>query len=204
MLNLRNVVLIGALAAAGYQAAPNVLAAPDARAVHEVTIPAGTPLTLRLGTTVSSRVSRVEDPVNATLHRPIVIDGVTVVPAGAAVSGYVSQAARSGRVKGRARIGVRFTSLRVDETRYRMRTAAINRIAPATKGEDATKIAIGAGSGAVIGAIADGKKGAAIGSAVGGAGGTGVVLATRGREVSLSRGVTVTTRLTEPLTIRVR
>ena len=114
----------------------------------------------------------------------------------------MSQAERSGRVKGRARIGVRFTTMRVDGTRYRVQTASINRVAPGTKKADATKIGIGAGAGAIVGAIAGGKKGAAIGSAVGAGGGTGVVLATRGREVSLPRGTTVTTRLTEPLTVR--
>lgn len=177
---------------------------PETAALQRVTLPAGTRLTLVMGTGVSSRSSHVEQPVQATLARAIVIDGTTVVPAGSAVSGYVSQAERSGRVKGRARIGVRFNTLRVDGARYRVQTASINRVAPGTKKDDAVKIGIGAGAGAVVGAIAGGKKGAAIGSAVGGGGGTGVVLATRGREVSLPRGTTVTTRLTEPLTIHLR
>ena len=177
---------------------------PGTAALQRITLPAGTRLTLVMGTGVSSRSSHVEQPVQATLARAIVIDGTTVVPAGSAVSGYVSQADRSGRVKGRARIGVRFSTLRVDGTRYRVQTASINRVAPGTKKDDAVKIGIGAGAGAVVGAIAGGKKGAAIGSAVGGGGGTGVVLATRGREVSLPRGTTVTTRLTEPLTIHFR
>jgi hypothetical protein len=171
---------------------------------REITIPAGTTLSLRLGTGVSSRTSRIEQPVQANLQRPVVINGVTVIPAGAAVSGYVSEAKRSGRVKGRARVGVRFNALRVDGTRYNVRTAAITRQARGTKRKDATKIGIGAGSGAVVGAIAGGKKGAAIGTAVGAAGGTGVVLATRGDEVALRRGTVVTTRLVQPLTVRVR
>ena len=173
-------------------------------AVREITIPAGTNLSLRLGSTVSSRSSRVEQPVQATLRTPIVINGVTVVPAGTAVSGYVTEARRSGHVKGRARVGVRFNTLRVDGTRYTMRTASIAREARGTKKADATKIGIGAGAGAITGAIAGGKKGAAIGTAVGGGAGTGLVLATRGKEVALPRGTAVTTRLTAPLTIRVR
>jgi hypothetical protein len=172
--------------------------------LRSVTLPAGTRLTLVMGTGVSSRSSRVEQPVQATLARAIVVNGTTIVPAGAAVSGYVSQAERSGRVKGRARVGVRFNTLRVDGTRYRLQTASINRVAPGTKKDDAVKIGVGAGAGAIVGAIAGGKKGAAIGSAVGGGGGTGVVLATRGREVSLPRGTRVTTRLTEPLTVHFR
>ena len=225
MRNLKIAVLVVAVGAASALRAPGVVAADPSRDLtmsaiaatetiatpiagrdddlRTITIPAGTALTVRLASTVSSRTSRIESPVNATIVRPIVINGTTVVPAGSAVSGYVSLAERSGRVKGRARVGVRFTTLRVDATRYRVQTASINRVAPGTKKADATKIGIGAGAGAIVGAIAGGKKGAAIGSAVGAGGGTGVVLATRGREVSLPRGTTVTTRLTEPLTVRV-
>jgi len=212
MRNLRNAMLVAVVASLAFAATPSAsssIAAPDrafddATAIRTVTIPAGTRLTLRLGSGVSSRSSHVEDPVQGTILRSVIVDGMTVIPAGSAVSGYVSQAERSARVKGRARVGVRFTTLRVDGTRYGVRTASITRVAPGTKREDAAKIGIGAGAGAIVGAIAGGKKGAAIGSAVGGGGGTGVVLATRGREVSLPRGTTVTTRLIEPLTVRVQ
>lgn len=172
-------------------------------AIREITIPAGTRLSLRMGSTVSSRSSHVEQPVQASLRAPVIVNGATVLPSGTAVSGYVTEARRSGRVKGRARIGVRFNTLRVSGTRYTMQTTSIAREAPGTKKADAVKIGIGAGAGAVTGAIAGGKKGAAIGTAIGGGAGTGVVLATRGKEVALSRGTPVTVRLTAPLTIRV-
>jgi hypothetical protein len=184
-------------------AVESVAAAEEAR-YRTLTIPAGTTLRLALQTGVSSKHSSVEDRVNATLRRALVVNGVAVVPAGAAVSGYVTEATRSGRVKGRARVAVRFTSLRASDGEHDIRTATISRQAPGTKKKDAVKIGVGAGAGAVVGAIAGGKKGAAIGSAVGGAGGTGVVLATRGDEVALGPGTVVTTRLTAPLDVRVR
>lgn len=173
---------------------------PEAR---ELTIPAGTSLSLELATTVSSKDSSIEDPVHATLRRAIVIDGKTIVPAGARVSGHVTEATRPGRVKGLARVGMRFNRLRLGDTAYDIRTASISRQADATKKADATKIGIGAGAGAITGAIAGGKKGAAIGTAVGAGGGTAVVLATRGEDVTLARGTVVTARLAQPLTIRV-
>jgi hypothetical protein len=55
----------------------------------------------------------------------------------------------------------------------------------------------------VVGAIADGKSGAAKGALVGGGAGTGVVLATRGKEVAMPKGAALTLRLSEPLTIRI-
>jgi hypothetical protein len=171
---------------------------------REVTIPAGTPISVALTSDVSSNGSSVEDAVSATLQRAIVIDGLTVVPSGAPLSGYVTEASQAGRVKGRARVAFKLTSLRAGEARYEIRTSAIAREAQSTKKEDAVKIGIGAGAGAVVGAIAGGKKGAAIGTAVGAGGGTGVVLATRGEEVSFSGGSVVTTELTAPVTVRVR
>ena len=171
---------------------------------REVTLPAGTTLPLELKTAVASDTSQVEDTVRATLRRGITVGGTQVVPAGAEVVGSVTAAERSGRVKGRARVTFRFSSLHHAGERYDIRTEAIARMAEATKGEDATKIAVGAGAGAAIGAILGGGDGAAKGAAIGGAGGTGVVLATRGKEVRLGPGADVNTKLTAPVTIRVK
>jgi hypothetical protein len=192
---------IGAPASTVAEAAPP--AAPPAPTFREVTIPSGTTLSIELRTGVASDTSTVEETVRGVLRRPLVVDGVEAIPAGAAVSGSVTTAARSARVKGRARLALRFTSVTVDDEAQPMSTAAIARQAQGTKREDAAKIGIGAGAGAVIGAITGGKKGAVIGGTVGGAAGTGVVLATRGDEVELPVGTTLTTTLTQPLVVRV-
>lgn len=171
---------------------------------REVTLPAGTTLRLRLQSAVASDSSRVEDTVRAELRQAVSVDGSPVLPAGTELVGTVTDVERSGRVKGRARIAYRFNSLNHAGERYDIATAPVAHRAEATKSEDATKIAVGAGAGAAIGALLGGGDGAAKGAAVGGAGGTGVVLATRGEEVRLGPGAAVTTRLTAPLTVRVR
>jgi hypothetical protein len=173
-------------------------------AYREVTIPAGTALPLALTSAIASDTSAVEDAVTAALTSPITIDGRDVLPAGTRLAGVVTAVDDSDRVKGRAMIAFRFTSLRNGETRYDLQTAPLSHLAPATKGEDATKIGIGAGAGAIIGGLVGGKSGAAKGAVVGGGAGTGVVLATKGREIRLSPGEDVTTTLTAPLTVRVR
>jgi hypothetical protein len=183
-------------------------AAPDAavaRAAREVTIPAGTLLRLRLTRGVGSDISRVEDPVSATLARAVVVGGRTILPVGSRASGYVTEAARPGKVKGRGRVGVRFTRIvpAHESATYNMRTSSWVAVAPATKKKDALTIGIPAAGGAVIGALVDGKKGAAIGSAAGGGAGTAVVMSTRGKEARISRGATLAVRLTEPLTVRI-
>jgi hypothetical protein len=178
-------------------------------AVREVVIPAGTQLPVALDTSVGSDISHVEQPVTAHLTRPLVVHGETVLPAGSRVAGVVTDATRSGRVRGRAHIALRFDSLtpsgpNVESSRYRIETTAVGRTAPSTKKKDALEIGAPAAGGALIGAIAGGKKGALIGTAVGGGAGTAVVMSTRGKEVRLPRGTALTLRLTEPLTVKVR
>jgi hypothetical protein len=178
--------------------------APVVPTYREVTLPAGTTLPLDLKTALASDTSNVEDAVSATLRSPITVDGRQVLPAGTEVVGNVTDVERAGRVKGRAKIAFRFTSLHHAKERYEISTESVARMAEATKGEDAKKIAIGAGAGAAVGALLGGGDGAAKGAAIGGAGGTGVVLATRGKEVRLGAGADVNTKLTAPLTLRVK
>ena len=169
-----------------------------------MTSPSGTTLPLSLTSSMASDTSAVEDPVTATLTRAVSIDGREALPAGTRLAGNVTQVDDSGRVKGRAMIAFRFTSLQTAGERYTVQTAALTRVAAATKGEDATKIGIGAGAGAVIGGLLGGGDGAAKGAAIGGGAGTGVVLATKGKEMRLAPGADVTSRLTAPVTVRVR
>jgi hypothetical protein len=173
--------------------------------VREVTLPAGTELPVILDTTVASDSSPVEAPVRAHLSRAVLVDGQPVLAEGSTVSGVVTDATRSAKVKGRASIGLRFDSLTPagDDERYRIQTAAISRTAAATTKEDAIKIGAPAAGGAIIGAIIGGGDGAAIGAAAGGGAGTAVVLSTRGDEIRLPAGSALRVRLTEPLTIRV-
>jgi hypothetical protein len=172
---------------------------------REVTLPAGTMLPLVLDSAIGSDTSRVEESVNAHLSRPIVVQGVTVLPTGSPLTGVVTSAVRSGKVKGRAHIAMRFDRIarRGEAERYDITTSAVRRTAPATKKEDTLKVVAPAAGGAIIGRIAGGRKGAAIGTAVGAGAGGAVVMSTRGKEVRLGKGALVSVRLAEPLVVRV-
>jgi len=174
--------------------------APEPPKFREVTIPAGTPLTVALSTPIASDTSKVEDAVRGTLTKPVVIAGTTAVPAGAEVIGSVLEAKPSGRVKGRASIAFRFSRLMVGTEAHQIHTARISREAAPDRKGDVTKGAIGGGVGAVIGGIVGGGKGAAIGAGVGG---TGAVLGTKGKEMRLPAGTVVSTRLDQTLVLQV-
>jgi hypothetical protein len=181
-------------------------AAASAPTVREITIPAGTPLPVVLDTPVASDTSRVEDRVAAHLARPVVVGGETALSAGSQIGGVVTDATRSGKVKGRAHVAVKFESLSPagGDEHYTIRTSAVGRTAAATKRKDALEIGAPAAGGALIGALVGGKKGALIGAGVGGGAGTAVVMSTRGKEVRIPKGTALTLKLAAPVTVRVR
>lgn len=183
-------------------AAPASAPIPEYR---ELTVPAGTTLRVELTTAVGSDTSRLEDPVSGRLRTGVRVGGLEALPAGSVVRGHVTAVERAGRVKGRARVAFRFTSLDIpgDAERLALRTRPVSRLAPATKKQDAAKIGGGAVGGAIVGGIIGGGDGAAKGAAIGGAAGTGVVLSTRGREVRLGPGDPVSVTLSEPLRVRI-
>ena len=178
--------------AAGAPAAPAPAPKPEPPPeprFREVTIPAGTALSVSVLSTLGSKTSQVEDPVRGALAEPVVVSGQTALPKGTEITGTVTDAKESGRVKGKALIAFRFERLLFDNENHPIQTARVTIEAGQNKGDDVKKGGAGAGLGAIVGGIAGGGKGAAIGAV---AGGTGAVLATKGREVEIAPGTVVT------------
>lgn len=176
------------------------LEAPPADLVE---LAANTVIGIRLQTTVSSEVSRVEDEVQARVTRPVEIDGRVVIPTGARLIGYVTEVESGGKVRERARIGVRFTTLEIGDERVPIATETIYRAGESPAGEATAKIGASAVVGSILGGVIGGKRGAAIGGAAGAAGGTAMVMSGSPNPAVLDSGTPLTVRLTDPVTIRV-
>jgi len=167
-----------------------------------VTLAAGTKIAVRTTSTLSTKTANSGDTFEASLEEPLEAGGRVIAPKGASVEGRVVESDDGGRVKGRASIAVRLTSLKLAGGRtVEVQTSAVGRTAGATKRKDATKIGIGSGIGAAIGAIAGGGKGAAIGAATGAGAGTGVVLATKGDPAVIPAESVLHFELKAPVTV---
>jgi len=104
------------------------------------------------------------------------------------VEGRVTDVVQAGRVKGRARLAARFDRLVVRGSGHAIETSDLSVEAEKGTRKDAAIIGGGAAAGAIIGGIVGGKKGAGKGVLVGGAAGTGAVLATKGEEIEIPAG----------------
>jgi type IV secretory pathway VirB10-like protein len=175
---------------------------PPQKTFEELVVSADSVIGLRIESTVSSEVAKVEDPVEARVTRDVRIGSEVAIPSGSRVLGSVILVERGGKMKNAARIGVRFHTLALsDGTRMPMHTEAIYREGKSPGQESAAKVGGAAVGGAILGAIIGGGKGAAIGGAVGAAGGTGVVMAGGRNPAVLASGTSLTVRLSQPVTI---
>ncbi len=148
-------------------------------------IPSGTPVHVRVDESIDTRRNRGGDPFTATLSQPIEVDGRIMVPAGTEFSGHVTTAAASGRLRGRASLGLRLDSFRLNGRVYPVQTSSVQRVSASHKKRNALLIGGGAGLGAALGAIAGGGKGALIGAGAGAGAGTAGAAATGKRQVAI-------------------
>ncbi len=182
---------------------PDPVAKPaPARVPETVIIPAGTSISIRMGSTLSTEKNVTGDTFEATLDTPLVVNDIVLAERGAKVDGKVAEVDRSGRVKGVAKMMLELTRIQLsDGQQITLRTDPWERDAESTKKADAVKVGVGAAIGAAIGAIAGGGRGAAIGGAGGAGAGTGVVLATRGKPVQIDVETKIPFRLSTALTV---
>lgn len=135
-------------------------------------IPTGAHVLLRMVNSVNTRNAQEGDYVYLRTASPITVDGKIVVPVESYVQGIVSHIRRSGRVTGRAELGIRLETLTLKsgqtlkfsphlssadsiESEHTIdRSENLIRESP-NKADDARRIAILAGSGAAIGGVAD-------------------------------------------------
>lgn len=189
--------------------------------IGKIVVPTGTHLPLVLHNAISTRSARPGDPVYFETVFPVMVDGKVVIPAGSYVSGEVTQAKRAGKIKGKAQIAIKLTTMILPNA-YEVNLAAMPSNVGTGGGEttnnegtitgDSDKASdvgtvirttaagtgIGAGVGAASGHVGEG---AGIGAAAGAAAGLAAVLFTRGPDAELPRGTTLDAVLDRPITL---
>ena len=185
--------------------APNLSSAP---------VPAGTALMVRLETTLATFSNRAGDPFRGSITQPIVVDGKTVIPAGATVEGRVTRVNEPRRISGKPTIGIlpEAVILPTGERFYLDATLTDTNIAGADvnaegqfKGtghdrRDTLELGGGTAGGMLIGGLVGGPVGVLVGGTIG-AGSTTAHWLTKHRSAILPAGTQLTLELNRPLTM---
>jgi hypothetical protein len=190
----------------GSLALPGLAAAQEKKS-ESLMVPAWMSFRIRLDDTLTSEYSEVGDPFSAT-----------VVDKGeyrdARVYGHISAIDQSGKFRGHTTMILSFDRLQMPDGRRAKINAEIVQLYHAPSGESVDvegaiestgrgkktfeHTAIGAGAGALLGAIFGGGKGAGLGSIFGGATGLGTTAFSGPQNIVLRRGLEMLIRITGP------
>jgi hypothetical protein len=172
-------------------------------------IAAGTPLEVRLMTTLSTRTNKEGDPWSGKLVESIIRKGEDVIPVGSIIEGRVTFAKEAGRIKGKAEMRLVADSITTPQDVKYVITAGLEEArgmgGAKVKGKEGTiegggtsakggaiEAGVGAGAGAAIGGLAGGGEGALYGMGIGLAAAGLHHLFKKGQDVTLPMGTEMT------------
>jgi hypothetical protein len=157
-------------------------ASAAAQANVSMALPAGTAFKVKLENTLSTFSSKEGDTFSGRVTEAVMLDGKTVIPAGATVQGRVTKVNEPRRVAGKPTIGIfPETVVLPGGERYMLNAALVDTglrngtdvntegqfKGDGIDGKDLTEIGMGTGGGMLVGGLAAGGKGLLIGGAVG-------------------------------------
>jgi hypothetical protein len=177
-------------------------------------LPSGTTVHMKLETLISTQTNKVGDSFTGRVTEPVLLDGKTVIPVGAAIQGQIVKLTEPRRVKGKPTIELRPDTITMpDGQKYDFRATVVDTSASDTSvndegqikgkgrdGKDVRNMAIGTGAGVTVGAIAAGGKGALIGGAIG----AGVTVAhwlSKHKSAELPAGSEIVMELNRPMSL---
>ncbi len=178
------------------------------RRTGDFIVPDGTLITGILENDINTKISQNNDRFRMTVQSPNEYRG-------AIVEGYITGINRSGKITGSSKITFNFEKITLRNGQTYEFAGYLQSVADANgkvvkidtegtaKGDSQTKETvkrggIGAGLGAIIGAIAGGGKGAVLGAIIGGGAGAGSVVLQGKDDLDLKKGSMITVTATSP------
>jgi len=186
--------------------APSTPAAPRPAAPKTHTLAANTVFVGSLEQTIDTGKNKVGDKISLRTVEPVKAGTAIAVPAGATIRGEVTHIDPAGRIAGGAELTLRFNELvMADGTSYPIACEPFALKGKGQAKESALEIGGGAVAGGVLGKVIGGSGGdVAKGAAAGAVIGTGVAIATKGKQIVLPVGQKLEVKTTEPVTVTVK
>jgi hypothetical protein len=193
---------------------PSILLATMVAAQSTTPVPAGTALMVRLDTTLATFSNKAGDPFRGSITQAVLVNGQTVIPAGATVEGRVTKVSEPRLIAGKPTIGIlpEAVILPTGERYYLDATLTDTNIRGTDvnsegqfKGSthdrrDTIEEGAGTAGGMLIGGLIGGPAGILVGGAVGAGATTGHWLV-KHRSATLPAGTQLTLELNRPMTM---
>jgi hypothetical protein len=162
---------------------------------YGVTIPAGTPINVRLNTNIATDDAHAGDPWSGTVSQSVVAGDRVMIPAGSPVEGVIANVSQ-GTHSDPAQLDLAVRTVTVDGQTRSMTADTDPIVGGSSRAKKLGAVAGGAAAGALLGhTVARGNHGTLIGGLIGGAAGYGLTRnAFRTLQLKPGTVVTFTTR----------
>ena len=177
---------------------------PPVPVYRDIRVPAGMNVSVRVTQTLDSATALPDTQFTGALAAPLVVEGETIIPAGAPVTGRIVTVHEAGHFSGNSLLTVELTSISRRGERITVGSDPYTVEGKGRGKNTAEKAGGGAVVGGILGGIFGGGKGAAIGAASGGALGAGSNGITRGQQVQIPSESVVRFRLVNGFSVRTR
>jgi len=168
---------------------------------RQVTLPAGTVITMRTTQEVIAGKTPNTTIINGVVAQGIEGDQGVAIPRGAAITAQVLESKAAGHFHGSAVLTLKLMNLNLGDAPVALTSDVWGERSAGKGGATAGNAVGGAAFGAVLGAIAGGGPGAAIGAAAGGATGAAATGLERDPYAYIPAEGLITFRLTAPITV---
>jgi len=169
-----------------------------------VTLPAGTRISVRTLDVIDTTEKQAGDPFQASLAEALVVDGNVIVAKDADVYGRLIESKTSGTFTGKSKLRLELTGIVVNGQTVRLVTEEYDMTGKSRGASTAKRTITGAAVGSVIGAVAGGGEGAAIGAGAGAAAGAGSEIITKGDQVRVPSETLLDFTLQQDVSVPVR
>ncbi len=122
------------------------------------TVPKGTTIHVVIDQSISSKDAKVGQKVTGTVSQNVTSEGKVVIPKGSVAKLSVSSVQASGRLSTPAKLWLRLRAITVNGKTYTFATSAAGHTMGSKAKRDTAFIGGGAAGGAIIGALAGGRK----------------------------------------------
>ena len=173
---------------------------PPEPVTRQVTIPAGTDVYIRMIDSIDTEQAHPNETFRASLDKPIVVDGQTIIPPRSDVFVKVVEVQSAGKLSGTSELKVELDKLFIGKQSYPVVSNTFTETGSSQGKKAARNVGIGAAVGGIIGGVLGGKKGAIIGA---GAGGGGGAVITKSEQIRINSETQLLFKLENPVEVTI-